>query len=531
MGQLIFIDLRDRYGITQVVVDAAEAPEAHAVASNVRSEFVLQVDGQVTERLAGTQNPKLATGDVEVRAERHRRSSGRRARRPSSSTTPTPRSTRRVRLTYRYLDLRREPLQQRILARGRLVQAIREVAPRGGLRRGRDAAAHQVHARGCARLHRAVAAPAGQRLRAAAEPAAAQAAADGERHGPLLPDRALPPRRGPARRPPARVHAARPRDELRGEDDVMAWVEEMALAVTRAVVPERPILAEPFPRLTWREAIDRFGSDKPDLRYGLELRDLGVAATGSGFRVFDDALDAGGRVVGLAGPGMAGLSRARIDELTEVARRGWREGPRLARARRGRGASAGRSSRSSARIAHDRSSRRPAAVRATSSSSWPTPTSHAQEALGTVRVRARGGRWASLDPAALSYVWIHRFPMYAWDEENRRWDATHNPFSAVVPEDEPLLTTASGDLARPDRSDPAGRALRAPVRPRAQRLGARRRVGALPLARAALAVVRAHGPLARAAAGSASAASWRRSSTARRPTAGSRSGSTAGRRC
>src|SRR3989440_414290 len=109
-------------------------------------------------------------------------------------------------------------------------------------------------------------------------------------------------------------------------DDVMAFVETMAIEVSRAVVPERKIRQLPFPRFTYREALDRFGSDKPDIRYGLELHDLGEIAAGSGFRVFDEALEAGGRVVGLAAPGMAGAARIQDDGLVGLARESRAEG-------------------------------------------------------------------------------------------------------------------------------------------------------------------------------------------------------------
>ena len=132
MGQLIFIDLRDRYGTTQVVADATDAPEAHAAASDVRSEFVIQVHGTVVERLPGTaESPSLATGDVEVRADRITVLGPSRTP-PFVINDPDAEVDEAVRLTYRYLDLRREPLQQRILARGRLVQAIREAHHEAG---------------------------------------------------------------------------------------------------------------------------------------------------------------------------------------------------------------------------------------------------------------------------------------------------------------------------------------------------------------------------------------------------------------
>jgi aspartyl-tRNA synthetase len=242
------------------------------------------------------------------------------------------------------------------------------------------------------------------------------------------------------------------------EEDVMAWVEEMAIAVSTAVTPGRPIAQIPFPRLTWRTAIDRYGIDKPDVRYGVELRDLGEAVAGSGFGMFEDALAAGGRVVGLAAPGMATATRKEVDELTEVARRGGARGlvwialpadpsaeirgsivkavgPERAQAiAEACGAGAG----DLALIVADRDIR-------------------AQEALGRVRIEV-GSRLGLADPAVLAYVWVHRFPMYQWDADNGRWDATHNPFSGVLPEDEALLVTSSGDPFRPSEGDPAGHA-------------------------------------------------------------------------
>jgi aspartyl-tRNA synthetase len=456
MGQLIFIDLRDRYGTTQVVIDAADAPEAHAVASDVRSEYVIGVHGTVVERLPGTQNPRLATGEVEVRADRITVLGPARTP-PFVINDPDAEVDEAVRLTYRYLDLRREPLQQRILARGRLVQAVRE----------------EHHAAGFVEVE---------------TPLLIKSTPEGARDF-IVPSRLQPGHVYALPQSPQQLKqllmvsgmdryfqiARCLRDEdLRGdrqpeftqldlemsfvtEDDVMAWVEAMAIAVTRAVAPDRPILTEPFPRLTWREAIDRYGSDKPDLRYGLELRDLAAVAAGSGFRVFEEALEMGGRVVGLAARGMAGTSRARIDELTEVARRAGARGLvwlALDDAGELRGSIVKVVGEDRARALIEAAGGRPGDLVLIVADA----DIHAQEALGSVRVRLAEDA-GLVDPEMLSYVWIHRFPMYTWDADHRRWDATHNPFSAVVPEDEPLLTTTSGDLLVADPSDPAGRAL------------------------------------------------------------------------
>src|SRR5574337_554719 len=240
------------------------------------------------------------------------------------------------------------------------------------------------------------------------------------------------------------------------EADVMAFVEAMVIEVSATTVPERPIARVPFPRFTYREALDRFGSDKPDVRFGLELHDLGAAAAGSDFAVFERVLAGGGRIVGLAAPGMAGASRSTIDELVESARRHGAQGlVHLA-------VEADGSLRSPVlrHIGEDRARAIGAACEAAPGDLVLIVADAdvvAQEALGHLRVEL-GARLGLADPHVLSYVWVHRFPMYQWDAEGRRWDATHNPFSGPLPEDEPLLRTASGDPLRPDPADPAGRA-------------------------------------------------------------------------
>jgi aspartyl-tRNA synthetase len=230
----------------------------------------------------------------------------------------------------------------------------------------------------------------------------------------------------------------------------------MVLAVTRAVAPERRLLAEPFPRYTYREAIDRFGSDKPDVRYGLELHDLGELAAASGFRVFEAVLAERGRVVGMAVPGQADMSRAQIDELTELARRAGAKGL-VWLAVDGEGGIRG----SIVKVVGEEMARRLASAAGGGPGDLVLIVAdadiHAQEALGSLRIKL-ADRLATYDRSLLSYVWIHHFPMYQWDEHFRRWDATHNPFSAVHPEDQALLVTDSGDPLEASPGDPAGRA-------------------------------------------------------------------------
>jgi aspartyl-tRNA synthetase len=455
-GQLIFLDLRDRHGITQVVIDKADAPEAHAVASRVRSEFVVTVEGDVALRLPGTENPKLPTGEIELRASAVEILSEAKTP-PFYINEPDAPVDEGLRLKYRYLDIRRQPMADRLLLRSRMVQAIREVH----------------HAHGFVEVE---------------TPTLIKSTPEGARDF-VVPSRLQPGNVYALPQSPQQLKqllmvagmdryfqiARCYRDEdLRGdrqpeftqldlemsfvdEATVMAFIEAMVIEVTRATDPDRPIQQVPFPRFTYDEVMDRFGSDKPDVRFGMELVDLAPALTpASGFRVFDETLAAGGRVKAIVAPGMATITRREIDELTERARRFGAKGLSYLALEPGGGIKS-----PVAKFLSDEAQR--ALIERTGAAEGDLILIVADSAAVTADVLGRlrlelGERLGLADPDALAYVWINRFPMYQWDEELGRWDATHNPFSGVVPEDEALLVTASGDPSRPSPEDPAGRA-------------------------------------------------------------------------
>ncbi len=460
-GQLIFLDIRDRYGITQVVIDATDAPGAHEAASRVRNEFVVAVEGVVAPRLAGTENARLATGAIEVRGSSLVILNEARTP-PFYINEPDAPVDEALRLKYRYLDLRREPMAERLLLRSRLVQAIREVH----------------HAADFVEVE---------------TPNLIKSTPEGARDF-IVPSRLQPGSVYALPQSPQQLKqllmvagvdryfqiARCFRDEdLRGdrqpeftqldvemsfvdEAAVMDFIEAMVIQVSKAVVPDRPLQQVPFPRFTFAEAMERFGSDKPDLRFGMELVDLAPVipvvdgAAGSGFRVFDDALAGGGRVKAIAVPGLADAPRSRLDELTERARRFGARG--LAHLAVGsEGAVKGPIVKF---LGEDLAERLAAAAGATRGdlvlivADAPATTN---DVLGRLRVEL-GAALGLADPHVLAYCWVHRFPMYQWDADGARWDATHNPFSGVIPEDEALLTTTSGDLSVPSPGDPAGRA-------------------------------------------------------------------------
>ncbi len=460
-GQLVFLDLRDRHGLTQVVVDATEAPAAHEIASRVRNEFVVTVEGVVAARLAGTENARLATGAIELRARTFEILSEAKTP-PFYINEPDATIDEQLRLRYRYLDIRRDDMQRRLLLRSRLVQKIREV--------------HHEH--GFVEVE---------------TPSLIKSTPEGARDF-IVPSRLQPGMVYALPQSPQQLKqllmvagidrymqiARCYRDEdLRGdrqpeftqldlemsfvdEDTVMHFVETMVLEVSRAIVPDRPIQQVPFPRFTFAEVMERYGSDKPDLRFGMELVDLaptlldGAGAPASGFRVFDEALAGGGRVKAIVAPGMAGASRSQIDELTEFARRHGAKGLAWLAIEPDAGVRSPIAKfLGEARVA-DMVARAGAGEGDLILVVADAPSVVA-DVLGRLRAEL-GGRLGLADPNVLAYCWVHQFPMYEWDAENARWHATHNPFSGVVPEDLDLLVTSSGDPARPSPGDPAGRA-------------------------------------------------------------------------
>jgi aspartyl-tRNA synthetase len=440
-GHLAFFDLRDRHGITQVVTSAEAGAAAHAAAEPARNEWVVQVAGVVRGRPEGTVNAELATGEVEVAVDRFEILNPAKVP-PFYINEEQAGLDESLRLKHRYLDLRRPSMQGRMLMRSRLASAIRRALEDEGF--------VEIET-----------------------PTLIRSTPEGARDF-VVPSRLRPGEFYALPQSPQQLkqllmvagfdryyqlaHAYRDED-LRGdrqpehtqvdlemsfvtEDDVIATVERVVTRVAKEVLPDRPILHEPFPRLTYADAMARYGSDKPDIRFGMELADLSDVVRGLAFRVFAEPLAAGGAVLGISAAGCAGYSRKQLDELTDLAKRHGAKGlVHLA-------------------VQDDGSVHGPAAkflegyeaalLAATGASAGDlilivadADRIAAAEALGHVRL-AMGDRLGLRQPGVLGYVWVHRFPMFTWDAEGERWDATHNPFSAPVPDDIPLMDTDPG---------------------------------------------------------------------------------------
>src|SRR5690348_12595448 len=319
-GKLIFIDLRDRYGLTQVVFDPERSPEtaeAHRVASEARLEYVLRVEGVVARRLPGKENPNLKTGEIEVEARRAEVLN-------AAKTTPFPiadhvTADEALRLRYRYLDLRRDVMRREVELRHRAVKLIRDY----------------MDARGFVEVE---------------TPILTKSTPEGARDY-LVPSRLYPGEFYALPQAPQQFKqllmvagidryfqiARCFRDEdLRAdrqpeftqldvemsfvaEEDVMGLIETMLIELIQATTNKR-IQQAPFPHITFADAMEKYGVDRPDLRFDLPLTTVSDLAAAGSFQVFQGALAAGGIVKGLRVPGLAGATRRELDELIEFSK-------------------------------------------------------------------------------------------------------------------------------------------------------------------------------------------------------------------
>ena len=313
-GSLIFVDLRDRDGIVQVIFNPDLAPEAHAVAETLRNEWVVQVVGRVEARPEGTENPELPTGDVEVMASRATVLG--RSETPPFYVNEDTEVDELLRLKYRFVDLRRQRMLDMMTLRHRVVKFIRDYLDEQGFL--------EIET-----------------------PILIKSTPEGARDF-LVPSRLLPGSFYALPQSPQQLKqllmvagfekyfqiAKCFRDEdpradrvvehtqldlemsFVDEEDVLRLIEELYTSLVETVLPEKRVV-KPFPRLTYEHAMASYGTDKPDLRFGLELADLSDIAAETEFRVFQTVLNSGGVVKGFRAPGCASYSRRQLDELTD----------------------------------------------------------------------------------------------------------------------------------------------------------------------------------------------------------------------
>ena len=442
-GGLIFIDLRDRWGTTQVVADPNLSGDVHAVAQNVRGEYVLQVRGTVRCRPEGLSNPNLNTGAIEIAATEVKVLNP--AKTPPFLITDDTPVDEALRLRYRYLDLRRPRMQANIVLRHKVVKYIRDY----------------LSARDFVEIE---------------TPILFKSTPEGARDY-LVPSRIHPGRFYALPQSPQQLKqllmvagyeryfqiARCFRDEdLRGDrqpeftqldlemsfverDDILDLIEPMITGIAEELTAKR-LLAKPFPRLTYQEAMATFGTDRPDLRFGMELFDVSDQVARSNFKVFSSTVANGGQVKGICAQGCANHSRKQTDELTDLVKEyGARGLAWLALRESDKSEPQVRSS--FAKFLSD------AEIKALIERADAQPgdlvlfladqPAIVAEALSHLRLTL-GERLGLCDPDVLAYCWVVDFPLFVWNAEENRWDPSHHLFTAPSPQDIPLLDTDPG---------------------------------------------------------------------------------------
>lgn len=437
-GKLIFIDLRDRSGIVQVVFDPAlmgsDADEVMSIANGLRNEYVVALQGKVVARDPETVNPKISTGEIEVQVEKIEVLNG--SKNPPFYIEDQIDVDENVRLKYRYLDLRRPEMLNTFVLRHKAMKYIRDFLDR-------------------------------EHFLEVETPMLTKSTPEGARDY-LVPSRLQPgafyalPQSPQLFKQLLMVSGFERYFQLarcfRDEDlraDRQPEFTQLDIEQSFIPLPEFQAMMErliagmfkellgvevplPFPRLTYREAMDRFGSDKPDIRFGLELKDVSDVVAGCGFKVFRSAIESGGQVKGINAKGCGSYTRKQIDDLTEFAKRYGAKGLAWI-------------------IVTEDGIKSPIAKFFTEGEMEGILANLEAEAgdlllfvadtskvvadtLGNLRLKF-GKELGLIDESRFAFLWITEFPLLSYDEEEKRYVAEHHPFTMPMWEDLDKLTS------------------------------------------------------------------------------------------
>ncbi|MDP2730013.1 MAG: aspartate--tRNA ligase [Dehalococcoidales bacterium] len=445
-GGLTFIDLRDREGIVQVVFNPEKSKSSHKIAGEMRNEYVISVDGEVTPRPPGTENPRLATGEIEVIAQNTAILNP--SKTPPFYINEEVEVDENLRLKYRYLDLRRERMQKSLLLRHQGIKFIRDFLSNRGF--------IEVET-----------------------PILIKSTPEGARDY-LVPSRVHPGKFYALPQSPQQVKqllmvagfekyfqiAKCFRDEdTRADrqpeftqldlemsfvevDDILNLIEELLTSMVEKIRPDLR-LTKPFPRLSYAEVMERYGTDKPDLRFALELKDLSDIASQTDFSVFRSAVAKGGKVKGICAPGCAGYSRSQLDELNKLVQSLGAGGLLTISL----GGSAGSvddltpemiKSAAAKYLTLDQVKEIARRFDAASGDLLLIVAGKPELVDMTLsELRQEMGRRLELaEPGLFAFAFVIDFPLFERDEKTGRWQPKHHPFTSPRDGDEPLLDEA-----------------------------------------------------------------------------------------
>jgi len=441
-GGVAFFDLRDRSGVIQITINPDLPKETLETIANVRFEWVLQVEGQVHKRPAGNENPNMATGEIEIIAKNITVLNPAKTL-PFMVSSDADLPDENTRLKYRYLDLRRERLTRNMVLRHKVIKFMRDYLDEQGF--------IEIET-----------------------PIMFKATPEGARDY-LVPSRLFPGQFYALPQSPQQLKqllmvagmdkyfqiARCFRDEdLRGDrqpeftqldlemsyvhrDDVLALVEGLYTAMIPAVASNKKLLSTPWRKISYRESMEKYGSDKPDLRFGMELIDVSDVFAKSEFRVFQSTLEAGGVIKCIIAPRSADMSRKEVDALTEVAKSFGAKGmPTLAVTTEGVKGSAAKfvtaeevealKSKTGAGVGD-------LIVFATDARAV------ANKVLGGLRLWFRD-KLELADKDMMAFAWVVDFPFFAYNEEEKKWESEHHPFTMPKLEDLDKFDTNPGEV-------------------------------------------------------------------------------------
>lgn len=431
-GGLIFVDLRDRSGIVQVVFSPEINKEAFETADKIRSEYVVAVKGEVVIRPEGMINPNLPTGYIDVNAKELVILN--KSKTPPFYISDNVDVDETIRLKYRYLDLRRPEMQRNIILRHKTIKAIRDFLDKHGFL--------EIET-----------------------PILTKSTPEGARDY-LVPSRVQPGKffalpQSPQIFKQLLMVAGMERyfqiarcfrdEDLRADrqpeftqldvemsfvtrDDVLTLMEEMIAFVFKETLGKT--IKTPFPRLTYQEAMDKYGSDKPDLRFGLELKDITDIVKNCQFKVFAQTVAQGGMVKGINAKGCAGYSRKDIDDLTKFVNIYGAKG--LAYLIINKDEIKSPIAKFFSQEELDNILAKLEAEPGDLLLFVADKPAVVNDSLGHLRLEL-GKRLGLIDSEELNFLWVIDFPLLEWDEEEKRFQAMHHPFTSPVAEDIPLM--------------------------------------------------------------------------------------------
>jgi aspartyl-tRNA synthetase len=436
-GGVIFVDLRDRSGFVQVVFNP-DMPN-FATAERLRSEFVVSINGEVRVRPEGATNPNLPTGEIEVVAHSLEILNG--AKTPPFYIQDDVDVDETLRLKYRYLDLRRPEMQHVFKIRHRITQIMRNFFDSQGF--------YEIET-----------------------PMLIKSSPEGARDY-LVPSRVHPgefyalPQSPQILKQLLMVSGMEKyfqivrcfRDEdLRADrqpeftqldvemsfvevEDILPMMEELMVRIFKETTGKE--ISRPFPRMTYQDAMERYGSDKPDIRFGMEMVDVAEVVKGSGFKVFTDVLAKGGRVKGICAKGCAGMPRRELDGLTNYVNIYGAKG--LAYIVLGE---EGIKSPIAKFFSEEQLNALIQQMRGETGDILffvADKEAVVADALGHLRLEL-GKRLGLIPEKVLNFLWVTEFPLLEWDEDEKRFVAIHHPFTSPMDEDLQLLKTEPGKV-------------------------------------------------------------------------------------